>query len=174
MTSSRNYKIVNLRSFAILTVVFGHSIILYSSVWSVMPTDVSCPFLDNVKSVINLYQMELYFFISGFLMYHTLQKKNSYKDFIKSKITRLLIPYFFFGFFWMIPIKMSLPIPTYESISTLLIIKSFILGTNNGHLWFLYALFTVMVIAYPLNKFCMSRTWGGVFNDGYILYIFHL
>lgn len=161
MSSLRNYKIVNLRALAILTVVVGHSIILYSSEWSGMSTDVTCPFLDCVKNVINLYQMELYFFISGFLMYRTLQKGISYKDFIISKTTRLLLPYYAVGFLWMIPLKWTVQIPSYQSASALSIFKSFLLGTNNGHLWFLYALFIVMIISYPLNRLCIRRSFGG-------------
>lgn len=46
--------IVNLRAIAILTVVFGHSIIIYSDKWSLYTTNQSSAFLSRIKDVINV------------------------------------------------------------------------------------------------------------------------
>lgn len=156
-----NSKISNLRVFAILSVVFGHSIIIYSSTWNLMPSTVSCSLLNAIKQVIDIYQMALYFFISGYLMYYSIQKKKAILSFIEGKMSRLLVPYFLFGLFWMIPIKVMLDIPSYHDVSLLSIITNFILGLSNGHLWFLYTLFILFITLYPLNFKCSKNVNGG-------------
>lgn len=95
MLQNKNYKISNLRALAIITVVLGHSIIIYNSFWNIMPTSNTCIFFDKLKNIINFYQMELYFFISGFLFFKTVGKDITYLSFIKGKILRLLIPYIY-------------------------------------------------------------------------------
>lgn len=56
-----------------------------------MVSNIDCPLFDCLKDVINLYQMQLYFFISGFLMYNTLRKNINYAKFLKNKARRLLL-----------------------------------------------------------------------------------
>lgn len=152
----RDFRIVNLRSIAIITVVIGHSIILYSSHWSFLTTDVKYPLFDYAKDIINLYQMQLYFFISGFLMYSTLYKNQTYSKFIIGKIKRLIVPYFVFGLLWMLPIKNMIGLPSLTDATILDQIKDLACGINNGHLWFLYALFGIFAILYPINKLLLK------------------
>lgn len=152
----RDFRIVNLRSIAIITVVIGHSIILYSSHWSFLTTDVKYPLFDYAKDIINLYQMQLYFFISGFLMYSTLHKNQTYSKFIIGKIYRLIVPYFVFGLLWMLPIKNMIGLPSLTDATILNQIKDLAGGINNGHLWFLYALFGIFAILYPINKLLLK------------------
>ena len=171
----RNFKIVNLRAFAIITVVIGHSIILYSSKWSIMETNVICPFFDGMKDFINLYQMQLYFFISGYLFYGSLQKKQSFLHFIRIKALRLIIPYLFFGFLWMIPIKYLLQIPSIQDQSLTDLSINLLEGINNGHLWFLNSLFIIFIVLYLPNKWLnaiISANGGGYFFR-YRKYNFH-
>ena len=148
----RNYKISNLRAIAILTVVIGHSIIIYSSEWNLIQTSVECTFFDSLKHIINLYQMQIFFFISGFLMYGTLQKKISLKQFFTDKVNRLIIPYFFVGLLWMIPVKMLINISDFSINQLLPQIINLIDGLSNGHLWFLYSLFTMFLFFYIANR----------------------
>lgn len=62
-----NYQINNIRVFAIIAVVFGHSIIIYSSSWGVYKTENVCQILDAAKRYINLFQRPLFFSLSGYL-----------------------------------------------------------------------------------------------------------
>lgn len=59
----KDNRVVNLRALAILLVVFGHSIILYSNSWNLYQTVNECYILDYVKRVINYVQIPLFFFI---------------------------------------------------------------------------------------------------------------
>ena len=60
-------RITSLRAFAILAVVFGHSIILYSDSWGLYQSVHDVPVFNTIKQIINLFQMPLFFSISGFL-----------------------------------------------------------------------------------------------------------
>ena len=70
----RDNKIVNIRALAIIIVVLGHSIILYSTSWGFYQSVNKVIFLDKVKNIINLFQMPLFFSISGYLLYYQLNK----------------------------------------------------------------------------------------------------
>lgn len=87
-------KIVNLRALAIIIVVIGHSIILYSHKWGLYSTIYNVRFLDILKDWINLIQMPLFLSISGFLFARS-YKKYKFKAFVMKKAKRLLIPYVF-------------------------------------------------------------------------------
>lgn len=168
-----NYKISNLRAFAILTVVIGHSIILYSSEWTIYETSRECVLLDSVKAVINLYQMQLFFLISGFLFHGTNKKNINFKEILTKKFQRLIMPYFIFGLLWMIPIKAFVNCPGYNITQindVIRIIGNLITGQSNGHLWFLYSLFSVFV----LELFCCKLTRESKWANLVLLFVFLL
>ena len=150
-TNKRNYKIDNIRAIAILLVVFGHSIILYSSSWNLYQTKNDVPLLDICKDIINLIQMPLFFSLSGFLFVSTLQKK-SFSMVLKNKIKRLLIPYFAFAFFWLLPIRLIVKYPGYNIPISKIIGKCILYGSDNGHLWYLIALFWCFIFCYIISK----------------------
>lgn len=114
--------------------------------------------------------MELYFFISEFLFYKTVCKDVPYFKFIKGKVLRLLVPYLFFGLLWMLPIKILLNIPSYRDYDISDILYRYVIGFDNGHLWFLYALFTIFVILYAFNRVLIKQKWGCFDFD--IMYVF--
>ena len=92
------YRISNLRAFAIIVVVLGHSIILYSGSWGIYHAVRSSVFFDYLKDAINLFQMPLFFSLSGYLFAKTV-KLDSFWIFIEKKTKRLLVPFFFVGCF---------------------------------------------------------------------------
>ena len=108
-----NVKIANLRALAILIVAFGHSIIIFDSGWNYYSSYYSSTLLENIKHCINLFQMPLFFFISGFCFFYTRTKlkKEGLLAFAKKKGKRLLIPFVVFSFFWMIPLRLAAHYP---------------------------------------------------------------
>lgn len=99
-----NKRITTLRGIAIIIIVFGHSIILYSSKWNLYTIDDYYPILDKIKDVINTFQLELFFWLSGFLFYKSLEK--SFKVVVCRKFKRIMIPYFIIAFHYC-PIKVG-------------------------------------------------------------------
>ena len=137
--NKRIYKIDNIRAIAILLVVFGHSIILYSSSWNLYSTTNNVPVLNICKDFINIIQMPLFFALSGFLFTSSLKKEFSVV--MKDKTKRLLVPYFIIALFWLIPIRLSVNYPGYNVPFLTIIGKCILYGSDNGHLWYLIALF---------------------------------
>ena len=157
----RNYKLDNIRAIAIISVVFGHSIILYSSQWGLYETNRTSIVFDYVKGFINIYQMPLFFSLSGYLFAMTWKKKG-FSAYIINKLKRLIVPFFIIGMLWMIPIKMAVHYPYYENMSYLGAIYAMINGSDSGHLWYLPTLFVIFVIMY-----CITY----IFGSNKVLYV---
>ena len=158
-----DYRLSNIRALAITLVVIGHSIILYSHTWNLLPTTVQCLPLDRLKEVVYLCHMQLFFLVSGYLFLNTMQK-SSVTDIFVNKVRRLLIPYVIIGLVWMIPLKLIVGVPFYEGVSLWQIVLRFMLGIENGHLWFVYALmwmFVLTLLAKVLIGF--NHAIGGAF-----------
>ncbi len=151
-----NSKINNIRAFAITTVVFGHSIILYSGRWGLYSSERTCTLLEYVKWLLDIYQMPLFFSLSGYLFAMT-WKDRSTISFIVKKGRRLLVPFVLVGLFWMIPIKMAVKYPYYEGMSYFEIVKAFFKGYQLGHLWYLPTLFIVFLIVFVIMK-CLGNS----------------
>lgn len=149
MTDYSN-KLTNLRALAILIVVLGHSIIMFDPGWSLFQptTQAYHPFVV-LKKIINLIQMPLFFSISGYLYFWTVNRR-SFKKILKTKTFRILIPFVMVLLLYSNPIKHCLGIQGYESYRYLLHQNIFL--QHLGHLWFLPVLFTLFVLSYvPLR-----------------------
>lgn len=152
MVMGRNIKIKNMRAFAILLVVLGHSIILYTG-WGFIDTSRVIPNIGILKKFINILEMPLFMSISGFVFYFTMSKKNEFRSFIWNKIKRLLVPYIFVGAFWMAPIRMIMDVKGWRKGYLENICNNIILQRSTGHLWYLIALFLIFMISYWLIYF---------------------
>lgn len=75
MKTVRNEKIVKLRVIAILLVVIGHSIIIFTPGWNTYQINEKNEILTIIKKFINIIQMPLFIMISGFL-YNKIDKNN--------------------------------------------------------------------------------------------------
>lgn len=158
-----------------MIVVFGHSIILYSSQWALYTTSIECLLLDNIKKVINIIQMPLFFSLSGFCFFYTVKRKKLY-EIIKDKFKRLLIPFLIFSVIWLLPIRYAINYPRYSGSSLLeVLFYKILLGYDNGHLWFLPTLFLCFLLAYICLEIVKKFAGGGgeyicIFFIGVILY----
>lgn len=72
-------RITRLRCWAIIVVVFGHSIILYDPNWGVYSSTYTVSSLMWIKHIINTFQMPLFLFLSGFCFYYSV-KKHQYTN----------------------------------------------------------------------------------------------
>ena len=145
-------KLINIRALAILIVVLGHSIIIYSSKWTLYDTVNTVHSLDLLKKIINCYQMQLFFSLSGYLFFYSCLKNKEYFTFVIDKIKRLLIPFFAVAALYVLPLKMLLKVPGFEGNYFRLFFNSFIKLNNTGHLWFLITLFIIFIIFFTLSK----------------------
>ena len=101
----RTPQLGNIRALCIFLLVLGHSIILYSSAWNLYTTEVSVPFLNQLKRLIDPIQMPLFFSLSGYLFVFPHSKHRGFLALLKTKVLRLIVPYFGIGLLYMLPIR---------------------------------------------------------------------
>ncbi len=155
MTANREYHIDNLRAVAILLVVFGHSVILYSDGWALYSTMRTSDIFNYAKKYIDIIQMPIFFAVSGYLFNRTCKRREdfSWGGVITERACRLLVPYFAFSLLWMVPIRLAIQYPGYKGKSiSYILLDAIILGSDNGHLWYLIALFGCTMVYFFLNR----------------------
>lgn len=150
--TKKNYKIEFIRCFAILSVMLGHSIILYDPSWGIYTSINSSNILIGIKRIINIYQMPIFMMISGFCFTYSVKKNSFNKDWYIKKVKRLLVPYIFFFFFYVVPIRLLCKYPAWTNTSILKISSNIISGYDVGMLWFLPTLFFITILATLSNR----------------------
>ena len=144
----KNLKIINIRAIAIIVVVLGHSIILYSPQWGIYQTNNGVYIFELLKNIINIFQMPIFFSLSGYLFYKTIDKNKTFVNFFKTKFKRLIIPFITVALFWMIPIKCLINYPNYLNKSFSEILQLLFSLTDSGHLWYLPTLFLIFIVMF--------------------------
>ena len=100
-------------------------------------------------------------FISGSIYYYCRVKRGKYTSLIINKFKRLIIPFLFIGILYSIPIKYIIGMADGNIASN---IKSFMLGLNTGHLWYLLMLFNTLILFYLYEKFVLNKKYLIILN----------
>ena len=155
-----------LQGFSMLLVVIGHVDLTNKGY------DADYPIASAIHAVIYSFHMPLFIFISGWLFYYTcIKRAKPYKDMLKSKAKRLLVPFFAFTVVTM-ALKMALPQLMKRAVDWEEIINTFILFRSNplGEMWFIVVLFELMLL-FPVYKMIAENRvsaiiglGGGIFN----------
>lgn len=124
-----------IKGFGILSVVLGHTTAIYAGNWE-NPFKEGNIFFNLIGNLVVTYHMPLFILISAYLSAE--KKITSFKQFILKRTKRLLLPYIFFGILYLLIFSGEL---SYSSIA----LKLF--QGDVGHLWFLYALFFIQIVA---------------------------
>ncbi|MDR1652590.1 MAG: acyltransferase [Prevotellaceae bacterium] len=143
--------IVLLRVFAILVVVAGHAMIIYDAEWSTFTPARQSAFFGYLKMYINVFQMPLFIFVSGYVFAYINQMRDLQKftPFIIGKFRRLIIPLFFVFLLFVLPIRELIQYAEYQDKSIIkILLDNFVLGKNSSHLWFLPTLFLIFILYY--------------------------
>ena len=152
MISNRETYLDIAKGIGILLVVVGHCIPDASSV-----NGISSPIMKIIFQVIYSFHMPLFFFISGFLFSASKDSfKNKYKSIYK-KAKRLIVPYVFVGLCYA-PLKLLLSQFANKPYNIHDLWKMLIGINPDGELWFLYALFIIIVIAIIFEGGYNSKT----------------
>ena len=139
-----------------LLVIAYHSCIFWSGNWfSVQKVEISARFLAFFSKWLNSFHIYGFTLVSGYLFYYLKNEKEKYQKyvpFIINKIKRLLVPYCFVAFCWVVPISFKL-----FEYSLADVIDRYILCTNPSQLWFLWMLFDVFFMIWPLNNIIVKN-----------------
>lgn len=156
-----------IKTMLLLFVVLGHCMDFWNGNWFTVykPIDssITIPFISGWLNSFHIYG---FIIVSGYIYAF---KKNddyrNYKSFIIKKIKRLIFPYFFVAIVWVIPLsQLFFRWPIIE------IFKKYVLAINPSQLWFLWMLFWVFLIIYPLDRFLISHPYYGYV----LLFLFHI
>ena len=150
-----------IRLLATIWVVIGHSAYLddaqtYGSVSFALPELLSPSYNDLPLRLVRFlsgwvytFHMPLFFLLSGAVLTLSVSLP-SFDDFVRKKAKRLLLPYLFWGYLFMLPVKYLIGYYTKETFAKAL--AGFFVGEDAGHLWFLPALFWSLLIYVAIRK----------------------
>lgn len=143
-----------LRLIATIFVVIGHSAYLdihttYGGVSYTLPENLSKVYdwavfvwLRYMSGWVYGFHMPLFFMLSGAVL--GLRPIGTFDKVFRSKVKRLLIPYFIYGWLFMFPVKRLGNF--YDNDSMKEAMRGFLSGADSGHLWFLTALFWCIIV----------------------------
>ena len=152
-----------LKIIGILLVVIGHCTSIYTGGW-VFTSPVNSPIYGLIASYVYTFHVPMLVFVSGSIYYYcrvNTGKYGSLKSLIINKFKRLILPFLFIGILYSIPIKYIIGMIEGNIFSN---IKSFILGLNTGHLWYLLMLFDIFIIFYLYEKFILNKKYSIILN----------
>ena len=152
-----------LKIIGILLVVIGHCTSIYTGGW-VFTSPINSLIYGLIASYVYTFHVPMLVFVSGAIYYYCRINKGKYsslKSLIVNKFNRLIVPFLFIGLLYSIPIKYIIGMIEGNIINN---IKSFILGLNTGHLWYLLMLFDIFIIFYLYEKFILNRKYSIVLN----------
>ena len=165
MSRERNIVYDWLRVIATLMVLIGHSSYLnihteiggisYILHENINPVYYSWPFMlfRKLSGAVYGFHMPLFFMLSGAVL--ALNDDKDFDSFVSAKIKRLIIPYFVCGLGFMLPVKYLGNF--YTSDNFMAAVKSFLVGGESGHLWFLPALFWCTVSFSIARRLLLSK-----------------
>lgn len=143
------------RGFAVLLVVVNHIIPRANSTFE------SAQLLWKFNEIIS-FHMALFFFISGYLFYHTkIEKGSSFSSVLKTNVTRIIYPYVFITVtVFLIKIILASYIKNPINLTPWVLFEFFIYPDTNPwmNLWFLNAIL-IYFLLYPLFKKSLSNTY---------------
>ena len=141
---------VFVKTILMILVVFGHSIAFWSGHWFTENPIISSTVLKELYNWINSFHIYSFTLVSGYIFAYKIRAGGGYKKyslFLKNKIKRLLIPYIFSTVIWVAPLSAH-----FFKWSLIELFKKYILCINPSQLWFLWMLFWVFAIVWPIWK----------------------
>lgn len=158
-----------LRAIAVLLVILSHCtyykiITDYGSIdYGINATQtLTGKILVLVTQTLYSFHMPLFVALSGCLWAVGIKEKGlpCFRDLIKNKGKRLLIPFLLTTFLWLAPLKFLSGYwhgSTYEIVSQIFLGQVLMFGHFNCHLWFLQSLFIIFIFAYFIERYKLRR-----------------
>ena len=150
---------VFVKNVLMLSIVLYHSIVFWNGGWFVEDPVFSAPVLAELSVWLNSFHIYAFTLVSGYLFAYLKWETGKYKKFgafLINKTKRLIVPYMFIALFWVVPTAIY-----FFDIGSFDVFERFILATSPNQLWFLWMLFGVFLIFWPLSNFIEKHNFGG-------------
>jgi len=134
-----------------IMVLIYHCCVFWTGEWFTRNPIIASPALKLLSKWLNSFHIYSFFLVSGYLFYYVKYERNkryNFLIFLKNKIQRLIVPYAFILFFWVIPF--AILFMTY-GIDTILV--KYILGVGPNQLWFLLVLFWIQLLSFWVSDY---------------------
>ena len=159
------------KTLMMVLVIVAHSMMFYTGNWftAITPSE-PAPILAFAASYLASFVIFVFTFISGYLFQYLKFERGKYTifvDFIKKKVSRLLIPYLFFSAFWCIPVQVY-----FFNSDAQEIVHKFILGYSPAQLWYLLMLFIVFALIFPVASKIQSLKTSQAYFLAFVIYLF--
>lgn len=117
--------------------------------------------LNLIARLLHTFNMYTFVFVSGYIFSFLRCEKGKYMyfwPFIINKIKRLLLPFFVVSIIWAAPIHMY-----FFKSDLLTLVKRYLLAINPAQLWFLWMIFNVFILFWPLTNLFKNHIFiGGI------------
>lgn len=146
------------KTILMILVILGHACAFWSGHWFTENPIIPSRSLDTLYAWINSYHIYGFALVSGYIFVFKIMS-GGYSDFLQflcNKVKRLLVPYLFVALIWVAPVSAFF----FDWDIGYVIIK-YLLAIDPSQLWFLWMLFGVFVIVWPIRKLMMERPIAG-------------
>jgi peptidoglycan/LPS O-acetylase OafA/YrhL len=140
-----------IKTVLMITVVVGHSIAFWNGTWFTRDPIIIAPSLSVLYQWIGSFHLYGFVLAAGYLYSYIRCERGGYKQFlpfVSNKAKRLIVPFFFVLLLWVLPITQ-----VFLKYDLNAILHNMLLAEAPGQLWFLWMLFDVFVIVWPLSRF---------------------
>ncbi len=146
------------KTILMLLVILGHSCCFWNGSWFTRNPVFQSKGLDLISSWIGSFHIYAFALVSGYIFAFKILRGGycHYELFLKNKAKRLLIPYVFVMLIWVVPIS-----EYYFKWDLLYLFKKYILCVSPSQLWFLWMLFDVFAIVWPLRNVMIEKPFFG-------------
>lgn len=157
LQASKLENCIFVKTILMLLVLLYHSCVFWTGNWfQAQDVAIASEGLSVIARWLNSFHIYGFTLVSGYLFSYGVREQGKYSrygEFVKNKAERLLVPYWFAALIWVVPIGVYL---CDYSVSE--IVNKYILCTSPSQLWFLWMLFDVFVMVWPLTKILKKNT----------------
>lgn len=141
-----------------LLVILGHAVHFWTGDWFTNNPFYESGSLAALSDWIVSFHTYAFVLVSGYIFAFKQFGGGylKYSQYIANKTKRLLVPYAFVAMIWVVPISQYFM--KYDKVEVL---KKYVLCINPSQLWFLWMLFWIFMIAWPLWKLLSSSVYVG-------------
>ncbi len=147
-----------IKTILMLCVILYHSMVFWSGAWFTKNPIIDSNGLSLISYWLKSFHMYAFALVSGYIFAFKILVGgyNHYGLFLKNKARRLIVPYIFVMLIWVVPISAY-----YLKPSATELFRQYVLCINPSQLWFLWMLFGVFAIVWPLRNVMIKKPFVG-------------
>lgn len=117
--------------------------------------------LTTLSFFLYSFHMPLFMAISGMCFRFSMKKRMiRFKDVLKSKTKRLLVPFVLVSLLYVIPVKYAAGYFGHSQSVFADAIVGQLLLCGNSHLWYVVSLFEIFIVYYLIERFHLKKNWA--------------